>query len=43
MSITALTAYVLIWPVIATAVLIVLIASVVRDMRNAAKNDDTLV
>lgn len=43
MSITALTAYVLVWPIIAAAVLIVLVAGVARDMRNAAKSDDKLV
>ena len=43
MSITALTAYVLIWPIIATAVLVVLVVGVVRDARQASKSDDTLV
>jgi hypothetical protein len=43
MSITALTAYVLVWPIIATGVLIVLVASVVRDMREAARKDERLV
>lgn len=43
MSTAALTAYVLVWPVIATAVLIVLCVALYRDMRAARRDGTELV
>jgi hypothetical protein len=43
MNIIALTAYVLVWPIIASGVLVVLVAGVVRDMRAAAQKNERMV
>jgi hypothetical protein len=38
-----LTSYILVWPVISTIVLVLLLAALVRDMRAARKNGDSMV
>jgi len=43
MSVAGLTFYVLVWPVIAAAVLGVLVVSVIRDARAARKNNEEMV
>ena len=39
----ALTAYVLVWPALASGVLLVLCVAVARDMRRASRNGESLV
>ncbi len=43
MSSLLLTSYILVWPVISTVVLVVLLVALVRDMRAARQNGDSMV
>ncbi|WP_394342521.1 putative transporter small subunit [Pollutimonas thiosulfatoxidans] len=43
MSSIWLTFYILVWPVLSAAVLLVLIVALVRDMRAASKEGETMV
>lgn len=43
MSPTLLTAYVLVWPIIATGVFLVLSVGLIKDIRKAKKEGDSLV
>lgn len=43
MSSLLLTSYILVWPVISTMVLVVLLVALVRDMRAARQNGDSMV
>ncbi|HLU01975.1 MAG TPA: putative transporter small subunit [Advenella sp.] len=38
-----LTAYILVWPVISAAILLVLIVALIRDLRNASKSDSEMI
>lgn len=38
-----LTAYILVWPVISAAVLVVLLVALFKDVRKARKNGDSIV
>lgn len=38
-----LTAYILIWPVISAIILLVLVVALIRDLRNASKNDGEMI
>lgn len=38
-----LTAYILIWPVISAAILLMLVVALVRDLRNANKSDREMI
>lgn len=43
MSTVLLTAYILVWPVLSAAVLLMLIVALVRDMRAARKDGDGMI
>ena len=43
MSALVLTAYILVWPVISAAVLLVLIVALIKDMRAAGKDGDSMI
>lgn len=43
MSALVLTTYILIWPVISAAVLLVLIVALIKDLRAAGKDDESMV
>lgn len=43
MSVVLLTVYILMWPALVVAVLLVLVRGVVRDYRDAARNRTTVV
>lgn len=43
MSVFALTTYMLIWPVISAAILVLLVVSLVRDMRAARKSGKDMI
>jgi hypothetical protein len=43
MNETLLTAYILIWPVISAAILLMLVVALVRDLRNASKSDSEMI
>lgn len=43
MSSSLLTAYVLVWPVIATGVFLVLCVGLIKDIRKAKKEGDSLI
>lgn len=38
-----LTAYILIWPIISAAILLMLIVALVRDLRRASKSDSEMI
>lgn len=38
-----LTGYVLVWPIVSAAVLLVLIVALIRDMRAARKDGDSMI
>lgn len=38
-----LTAYILVWPVISAAILLVLIVALIRDLRAASKSDSEMI
>ncbi len=43
MSVFALTTYMLIWPVISSAILVLLVVSLLRDMRAARKSGKGMI
>jgi len=43
MSALVLTAYILVWPVISAAVLLMLIVALIKDMRAAGKDGDSMI
>ena len=43
MSALMLTAYILVWPVISAAVLLVLVVALIRDLRAAGKDGDSMI
>ena len=43
MSALVLTAYILVWPVISAAVLLVLIVALIKDMRAAGKDGESMI
>ncbi len=38
-----LTAYILVWPVISAAILVMLVVALIRDLRSAAKSDREMI
>lgn len=38
-----LTAYILVWPIISAVILLVLVVALIRDLRNASKNDGEMI
>ena len=43
MSALVLTAYILVWPVISAAVLLVLIVALIKDLRAAGKDGESMI
>jgi hypothetical protein len=43
MNIFALTAYMLVWPIISAGILVLLVVSLIRDIRNARKNGEEMI
>ncbi len=43
MSIFALTTYMLVWPIISAGILVLLVVSLIRDIRNARKNGKGMI
>ncbi len=43
MNAISLTAYILVWPVISTGILIMLIVALIRDMREARRSGEEMV
>ncbi|WP_413817100.1 putative transporter small subunit [Pusillimonas sp.] len=43
MNALGLSAYILIWPVISAAILLILIVALIRDVREARRNGDEMI
>jgi len=43
MSVAGLTAYILVWPVISTGILLMLIVALIRDIRRARRTGEEMI
>lgn len=43
MSVLGLSAYILVWPVLSTGILVMLIVALIRDLRAARRNGDDMI